>query len=57
MFVDSSTVPAIDLVSSIVYAAVLPYAAIVQTSAVLRRPRARRAASAAGDDGKRTVAT
>ena len=31
MFVNSSTVPAIDLVSSIVYAAVLPYAAIVQT--------------------------
>ena len=31
MFVNSDTVPAIDLVSSIVYAAVLPYAAIVQT--------------------------
>ena len=43
MFVKSSTVPAIDIVSSIVYAAVLPYAAIVQTL-LYYDARARRAA-------------
>ena len=42
MFVNSSTVPALDLVSSIVYAAVLPYAAIVQTL-LFYDARARRA--------------
>jgi hypothetical protein len=49
MFIDSSTVPAIDIVSSIVYAAVLPYAAIVQTLLFYdaRARRAEREAAAA----------
>ena len=56
LFLESSTLPAIDIVSSIVYAAVLPYAAVVQTL-LYYDARARRAAWVEADEAaKGTVA-
>ncbi len=49
LFLESSTLPAIDIVSSIVYAAVLPYAAVVQTL-LFYDARARRAAWVEADE-------
>ena len=53
LFLESSTLPAIDIVSSIVYAAVLPYAAVVQTL-LYYDVRARRAAWVDADEAARS---
>jgi hypothetical protein len=56
LFLENSTLPAIDIVSSIVYAAVLPYAAVVQTL-LYYDARARRAAWVEADEAaKGTIA-
>ncbi len=55
LFLQNSTVSAIDIVSSIVYVAVLPYAAVVQTL-LFYDARARRAARVEADAVKRVAA-
>ena len=54
LFLESSTLPAIDIISSFVYAAVLPYAAVVQTL-LYYDARARRAAWVAADAAKKAA--
>jgi hypothetical protein len=55
LFLENSTLPAIDIVSSFVYAAVLPYAAVVQTL-LFYDARARRAAWVKADEANKAPA-